>query len=99
MHATGLDRGGLRVLVLVDHILVEALIHQAVYLGFLPRLAEGGEVLPRIAIQHQLVMDQLVSGPGRFLPAGELGFRQHLGRFRGGKNLIVKVTRPGAFNV
>ena len=99
VYATRFDFGGLRVLVLVDHILVEALIHQAVYLGFLPRLAEGGEVLPRIAVQHQLVMDQLVSGPGRLLPAGELGFRQHLGRFRAGKNLIVKIARPGAFNV
>jgi|GEM_PF-5560799 len=99
VYATGLDLGGLRILILVDHVLVETLIHQLVHLGLLPGLAKGGEILPRITIQHQLVMDQLVSGPGRLLAAGELGFRQHRGRFGGGKNFIVKITRPGAFHV
>ena len=34
-------------------------------LGFLPRLAERGQVLPRVAIQHQLIRHQLERVPGQ----------------------------------
>jgi hypothetical protein len=60
MHAAGLDFGGLRVLVLVDHVLVHALIHQLMDFGLGPGLTEGRQVLPRVAVEHQLVMDHRV---------------------------------------
>jgi len=59
-HAPPLQLGGLRVLVLVDQVLVEALGHQLASLRFHPGRDEGGEVQPRTAIEQQLVMDQLV---------------------------------------
>ncbi len=60
VHAAALDLGGLRVLVLVDHVLVDAQVHERVHLGLLPRLAEGGQVLAGVAVEHELVVHGLV---------------------------------------
>lgn len=62
--AAGLDFRGLRVLVLVDHVLVEALVHQAVDAVVGPSGAEGGEVLGRVAVEEQLVAEQFVDDLG-----------------------------------
>ena len=58
-HAAPLDLGRLGVLVLVDEVLVDAEVHQLVDLWLLPRLAEGGQVLARVAVEEQLVGDRL----------------------------------------
>ena len=58
--AARLELGGLRVLVLVDHVLVEALGHQPLGLRLHPRGDERREVQPRVAVEHQLVVDDLV---------------------------------------
>lgn len=62
--AAGLDLGRLRVLVLVDHVLVEALVHQAVHAVVGPGGAEGGQVLRRVAVEEELVAEQLVDHLG-----------------------------------
>ena len=51
--------GRLGVLVLVDEVLVDAEVHQVMDLWLLPRLAERGEVLAGIAVEHELVGDRL----------------------------------------
>ena len=63
--APPLEFGGLGVLVLVDHVLVDAVGHQLAGLGFHPGRDEGGEVEPGPAIELQLVVDQLVGDIGR----------------------------------
>ena len=55
VHAAPLDLGRLRVLVLVDHVLVDRQVHQPVDRRFLPRLAERGQVLTGVAVEHELV--------------------------------------------
>src|SRR5271166_5887455 len=70
MNTSRLDLGGLRILVLVAHILVDALGHQGQRLGFDPRGAEGREVLPRVSIEQQLVVNKCVSCSRRTLIAG-----------------------------
>ena len=67
VHAALLDLGGLRVLVLVDHVLVEALGHELLGLRLHPRRHERGHVEPRVAVEHQLVVDDLVRDVGRHL--------------------------------
>ncbi len=69
-HAARLDLGGLRVFVPVDHVLVDTIVHQPVNLRLLPCLAEGREVLARVAVEHQFVADSgvdmaRVAFPGR----------------------------------
>ena len=59
VHAARLELGGLGILVLVDHVLVESERHDLSDLGLDPRLAERGEVLSRVAVQHELVDDDL----------------------------------------
>ena len=56
-HAAPLELGRLRVLVLVDHVLVEALGHQRVGLRLHPRRHERREVQPRVAVEQQLGAD------------------------------------------
>ena len=58
--APHLDLGGLRVLVLVDHVLVEALGHQPLGLRLHPGADERRDVEARVAVEHQLVVDDLV---------------------------------------
>jgi hypothetical protein len=67
-HAAGLELGGLRVLVFVDHVLVEALGHELLGLGLHPRGHERGHVQPGVAVEHQLVVDDLVRDVARQLP-------------------------------
>ena len=67
VHAARLDLGGLRVLVLVDHVLVEALGHELLGLRLHPRRHERGHVQPRVAVEHQLVVDDLVRDVRRHL--------------------------------
>ena len=64
-HTTGFDRSGSRVLVLVDHVLVERLGHQLLGLGVHPRRDERRQVEPGTAVEHQFVVDEPVGG-GRF---------------------------------
>ncbi len=56
--AARFDLGRLRVLLLVDHVLVDAFVHQPMDLRLDPRLAKGRQVLPRIAVQQQLVLER-----------------------------------------
>ncbi len=64
-HAPVLDGRGLRVLVLVDHVLVDGLGHQLVGLRLHPGRDEGGQVQPGAAVEQQLVVHQLVGDVGR----------------------------------
>ena len=70
--AARLELGRLRVLVLVDHVLVEALGHQLLGLRLHPRRDERGHVEPRVAVEHQLVVDDLVRHVRRHLAGREL---------------------------
>lgn len=70
-HAASLQLGGARVLVLVDHVLVEALRHQHPGLRLHPGGDEGGEIQPGVAVQHQFVVDQLVRDRGCQRPVRE----------------------------
>ncbi len=78
-HAAGLDRGGGRVLVLVDHVLVERLGHQLLGLRVHPRGDERRQVQPRAAVEHQLVVDEPVGGIGihRFVGHPQRRDRRH----------------------
>ena len=71
VHAARLDLRGLRILVLVDHVLVEALGHQRPGLRLHPGRHERREVQPRVAVDHQLVVDDLVGDVGRQLARRE----------------------------
>ena len=68
--AAGLDLGGRGVLILVDHVLVERLGHQALGLVVHPRRHERRQVQPRVAIEHQLVVDEAVRDLGVVLVLG-----------------------------
>ena len=70
--AAPLELRRLRILVLVDHVLVEALRHQLLGLRLHPRGHERGEIHPRVAVEHQLVVDDLVGGVGRHLTGRKL---------------------------
>ena len=52
--------GGLRVLILINHILLGTLLHQLERLGLHPGTHKGGEIQTCIAIQHQVIVHQLV---------------------------------------
>ena len=73
VHAAPLDLRGLRILVLVDHVLVDRQRHQGEKLRLLPRLAERGQVLPGVAIEHQLVRHHLERLPRLLYPPGGTG--------------------------
>ena len=70
VHAAHLDLRRLRVLVLVDHVLVEALGHQPLGLRLHPRRDERGHVQACVAVEHELVVDQLVGDVRRELVRG-----------------------------
>jgi hypothetical protein len=67
--------GRLRILVLVDHVLGKTLGHKAADFRLHPCRHERSQVLAGIAVQHQLVVDDLV---GR--RRGHLARREALGR-------------------
>ncbi|CAN5139405.1 hypothetical protein BH20ACT22_BH20ACT22_01820 [soil metagenome] len=71
-HTSHLQLRRLRVLVLIDHVLVGAFHHQAFCLWFHPGGDEGRQVEPRIPVQHQLVVNDLVGGLRRQLAFGQL---------------------------
>jgi hypothetical protein len=56
------DGRGLRVFILVDHVLVGGLVHELLDFGFDPGGAEGGEILLRVAVEDELIVDGLVDG-------------------------------------
>jgi len=65
------DGRGLRVLILVDHVLVGGLLHELPDLGFDPGGAEGGEILLGVAIEDELIVDGLVDRLRVLLCVGE----------------------------
>ena len=67
VEASLLDRRGLRVLVLVDHVLVERLHVELRRLRLHPRGDERREVLARVAVEEQLVVDDLIRRLGHHL--------------------------------
>jgi hypothetical protein len=71
-----LELGGLRILILVDHIFVGALGHQPVGLRLHPGGDEGRQIEPGPPVQHQLIMNELPRGVGRH---GILGQRMQRG--------------------
>ncbi len=71
VNAAHLELGRLRILVLVDHVLVERLRHQPVRFGLHPRAAEGGQIEARAAVENQLVVDQMVGRAGRHALLGD----------------------------
>ena len=62
VHAAPLELGGLRVLVLVDHVLGGALGHQQLGLRLHPGGDERGQVEPGVAVEDELVPDDLQRG-------------------------------------
>ena len=75
MNAARLDLGGLRIFVLVDHVLVDAFVHKVVDFRLRPGLAECRKVLPGIAVEHQLVVDDRIGVPWIMLALGKLILR------------------------
>ena len=80
--AAQLEFRGLWVLVLVDHVLVEALRHQPVGLGLHPRRDERGQVQPGVPVEHQMVVHDLVGG-GRIHRTGREPVLRHTRRLSG----------------
>jgi hypothetical protein len=95
VHAAALQLGRHGVLVLVDQVLVDALVHECVHLRLLPRLAEGGQVLAGVAVEHQLVVDRLVRVRGGHLPRRELVLRHGTGQILASEHRIVQVVPDG----
>jgi hypothetical protein len=71
VHAAALELGRLRVLVLVDHVLVDALAHQLRRLRLHPRGHERRQVQPRPPVEEQFVVDELVGDLGRHRVVGQ----------------------------
>ena len=92
VHAAHLELRRLRVLVLVDHVLVEALRHQLPCLGLHPGGHERGQVEPGVAVQHQLVGDHLVGEVRRHLAGRDVvaGDRLTLEGEQRGRGQIVR---------
>ena len=72
VHAALFDGRGLRVFILVDHVLVGGLVHELLNFRFDPGGAEGGEILLRVAVEDELIVDGLVDGLRVLLAIGEL---------------------------
>jgi hypothetical protein len=96
MDAAHLEVGGLRVLVLVDHVLVEALGHQPLGLRFHPGGDEGREVHPCIAVEHQLVVDDLIGDVRRHLGVRDLMSRDVLA-FEREDRRHCEIVRPAGW--
>ncbi len=60
MNTAGFNLCCLRIFILIDHVLVDAIGHKFVDFIFYPCGAESGEVLPCIAVQIELVADKVV---------------------------------------
>ena len=82
-HAACLQFGRARILVLVDHVLVEAVSAiSARRLGFHPGAHERGQVQPGVAVEHQFVVHDLIRDV-RIDPSGRKGVLRHPDRFPG----------------
>ena len=79
VHAAHLDLSGARVLVLVDHVLVERLGHEPLGLRLHPRGHERGEVQAGVAVEHELVVHELVRGVRVDSPEGIMWRRRPAG--------------------
>ena len=75
MNAASLDFRCLGVLVLVHDVLVDAIVHELVQLGFFPGLAERRQVLTGVAVQHQFIADHGIGVARLLLIFGELVLR------------------------
>ena len=92
--APRLDLCRLGVLILVDHVLVEAFGDQPLRLRLHPRRDERREVHARVAIEHQLVMDDLKCSIRIGLTIGDAMTRNGAG---GGQHRVEgQVTLIGA---
>jgi hypothetical protein len=78
-HAAALDLGGLRILVLVDHVLVGRGRHERGCVRRHPRGHEGREVEARAAVEQQLVGDQIVCHLAAHADLGQAVVRQPAG--------------------
>ena len=87
-----LDLGGLRIFVLVDHVLVDAVIEELMDFRLDPRLAERGEVLARVAVEEELVANRLVDVLRVPLVAGKMFFREHVCEVVGCEHLVVGIA-------
>ena len=83
-HAAAFDLGGLRVLVLVDHVLVGGLREEPVRLLVHECRHERGDVLAGVAVQHQLVVYQAVGNARVHAVVGDLVLRRADRRSRPG---------------
>ena len=99
VHATPLDLRRLRILVLVDHVLVDGEVHQPVDLRFLPRLTERRQVLAGIAVEHQLVGDHGEGVLGAPLVGREPILRCRLGGVLAGVDGVVERGADGLTSV
>ena len=71
-NAAGFKLRRLRILVPVDQVFVQALIHEPTNLGLYPCLAEGSQVLARVPIKQQFIVHQLVVAAGVVSPFRKL---------------------------
>ena len=97
--AAPLELRGLRVLVLVDHVLVDALGHELPGLRLHPGGDERGQVEAGVAVEHQLVVDDLVGDVGAKLAVGDAVSRDRLAfereERRDGQVVLVDVRDLG----
>ena len=68
------DLGGQRILVLVDHVLVDREVHDLVDPRLFPGLAEGCEILAGVAVEKQFVLITWNTSAGKLSPSGNWYF-------------------------
>ena len=90
-----LNRRGLRILVLVDHVLIECLAHEVPNFGLQPGLAKRRKVLTRIAVEDQLVGNEPICVPRELLALGHLELRQARRELCRGENLVEDLVTDG----
>ena len=94
--AAGFDLRGAGVLVLVDHVLVRRLQRQAVGVIVHPGADEGGQVEAGVAVEHRLVVDDLVGGFRQRFASGQAGARQLGGlTWPGEEGIQLHLARAG----
>ncbi len=91
LDTSALELGRLRVLVLVDQVLVDTQIHQAMDLRLLPRLAERSQVLAGVSVEEQLVRNRLVRQFGPHLTVGKESRGQAFQNFAIGVERIEQI--------
>ena len=99
VHAAPLDLGRLRVLVLVDHVLVDRQVHEPVHLRLLPGLAERGQVLTGVAVEHELVGHDREGIVGAPLVGRKAILRRRLGHVLTGVDGVVQRGTDGLTSV